>query len=458
MGPGIAAVMACTRGSLLGRLDHRLAERLRVSLGRGPPERRPAERVEHRRVVQVLLVVVLGRRITATLVGQYVHDDRSVVLGGIAERVLHAGDVVTVDRAGVANAQRLEERDRLEDLAEQRLDALQARVGQLADARNLPQPTLDPLAQAHVRRVEPQPAHAFRRGATRSGAYDRPLSLSTITQRAPLWPKLLSASKAMPPVIEPSPITATTLRSVAPLAIAGGHAVGVGQDRRRVAVLDPVVRGLLAARIARKPARLTQGGERVAPAGDDLVHVGLVAGVPQDDVPRRVEHPVHGERELNGTQIGTEVAAGDGHRLDDEGSDLLRQLSELLVRQLAQVGGGVDRCPGACRRPQLLVGPLGNEGGQFLEPSRVRRPDSSRPSRAAIASSARRPISASARASAPVSTRTSCSRRHLGGRQVSGAVSRGQHLGGRTGGPLRPPMPVGASAFPRGCPHPRAFR
>ncbi len=45
------------------------------------------------------------------------------------------------------------------------------------------------------------------------GAYERPLSLSTTTTRLPLWPRLLSPSKAMPPVIEPSPITATTRRS-----------------------------------------------------------------------------------------------------------------------------------------------------------------------------------------------------------------------------------------------------
>jgi hypothetical protein len=45
------------------------------------------------------------------------------------------------------------------------------------------------------------------------GAYERPLSLSTSTARAPEWPRLLRPSKAMPPVIEPSPTTATTRRS-----------------------------------------------------------------------------------------------------------------------------------------------------------------------------------------------------------------------------------------------------
>ena len=49
------------------------------------------------------------------------------------------------------------------------------------------------------------------------GAYDRPLSLRTMSTLRPLWPMLLRASKAMPPVIDPSPMTATTRRSSSPL-------------------------------------------------------------------------------------------------------------------------------------------------------------------------------------------------------------------------------------------------
>ena len=44
------------------------------------------------------------------------------------------------------------------------------------------------------------------------GAYERPLSFSTIVTLRPLWPRLLSPSNAMPPVMDPSPMTATTRR------------------------------------------------------------------------------------------------------------------------------------------------------------------------------------------------------------------------------------------------------
>ena len=82
-----------------------------------------------------------------------------------------------------------------------------------------------------------------------------------------------------------------------------------------MAVLDEVVAALLAARVAGQPAGLAQLGEAGLAAGDDLVHVGLVAGVPQDGVGRRLEHPVQGERQLDGAEVGAEVAAGLGDRV-----------------------------------------------------------------------------------------------------------------------------------------------
>ena len=68
--------------------------------------------------------------------------------------------------------------------------------------------------------------------------------------------------------------------------------VRIGQGGRRVAVLDPVVLRLASRRVARQPAWLAQGREVVAPPGDELVDVGLVARVPEDHVAGRVEDTV----------------------------------------------------------------------------------------------------------------------------------------------------------------------
>ncbi len=113
-----------------------------------------------------------------------------------------------------------------------------------------------------------------------------------------------------------------------------GHrqAVGVADHRGRVAVLDPIVLRLGARRVPGEATGLAQGGEVGHSAGQHLVHVGLMAGVPQEDVARGVEHAVQGHGELDGAEVGPEVpvpGALDG--VDDETTDLTGELLELGV-------------------------------------------------------------------------------------------------------------------------------
>ena len=55
---------------------------------------------------------------------------------------------------------------------------------------------------------------------------------------------------------------------------------------------------------------------RLAPAGQHLVAVGLVADVPDQAVVRRVEHVMQRDRELDRAEVGREMAAGLAHRFD----------------------------------------------------------------------------------------------------------------------------------------------
>ena len=61
------------------------------------------------------------------------------------------------------------------------------------------------------------------------------------------------------------------------------------------------------------------------------MHVGLVAGVPQQDVLGRLEDPVQGEREFDDAEVRTEVSARLGDVRDDELADLLAEFVELFV-------------------------------------------------------------------------------------------------------------------------------
>ena len=65
---------------------------------------------------------------------------------------------------------------------------------------------------------------------------------------------------------------------------------------------------------------------RVAPAGQDLVRVGLVADVPDQPVVRRVEDVVQGHGQLDHAQPGAEMPAGHRDRVDRLLPQLGRQL------------------------------------------------------------------------------------------------------------------------------------
>ena len=172
-----------------------------------------------------------------------------------------------------------------------------------------------------------------------------PLSLSTTTigvPRPPAWP---IASNATPPVIAPSPITATTLPSAVGAELA--HALldpdRVADRGRGVAGAHDVVRGLGDRAERRQPAVLADRAQLVAAAGEDLVRVGLVADVPEDLVARGVEQRVQRHRQLAGAEVGAEVPADLADRVDDVLAHLLGELRELLLGEL-RAGPRVRRC------------------------------------------------------------------------------------------------------------------
>src|SRR6202011_3703861 len=109
-----------------------------------------------------------------------------------------------------------------------------------------------------------------------------------------------------------------------------------------VAILHQVVLTLGAVGVSGEAAGLPQGGKCLAAARQQLVNVGLVAGVPDDGVLGAVEYAVKRQRQLHHAQVGREVAAGLGDLLDQEGADLCGQLFELRGVQGPQVRRGLN--------------------------------------------------------------------------------------------------------------------
>ena len=128
-------------------------------------------------------------------------------------------------------------------------------------------------------------------------------------------------------------------------SVAGdGQPVRVAEGGGGVAVLDEVVLGLGPRRVARQAAGLAEPLEAVPTTGDELVHVGLVAGVPHDGVAGRVEDPVQRQGELDRPEVGAEVPAVAGDRLDQHRPDLVGEHGEVGGVEPLDGFGGLDEC------------------------------------------------------------------------------------------------------------------
>ena len=252
----------------------------------------------HLEVVEPLDVVVLGRRVASTLLGEQVHDNGPAPFRGVGQGLLHPGDVVPIDRPRVADAQRLEEGVRGDHLAERAGQTVHAGVGEVADGGKLADEVTDALASLDVGRVESKMGEA--EGEARHG---RRVRTSVVVQHD--HHRLARVAQVVEGLVGHAPGQSPVADHghhppIEPLELEGtGQPVGIAQDGRGVTVLHPVVLGLGPVGIAGQPSALFQARERVSPSGDQLVHVGLVTGVPQDDVARGVEGSVNCKGELD---------------------------------------------------------------------------------------------------------------------------------------------------------------
>ncbi|MNW54116.1 hypothetical protein D3C74_317040 [compost metagenome] len=281
--------------------------------------------------------VLLGRGVPATLLGDDVHDHGGPVRAGPHERVLERLDVVAVDGADVLDAQVLEHALGCDDVLEALLEPVQPLVREPAGGARARERALAPVEEVLV-----AARGAQRRQVVRHAADGRRVGAAVVVDDDHQAPVL-----ALGDVVERLPGHAARERAVAddrddvPVPQAA-HDVGLGdpvapaQRGRRVRVLDDVVRGLGAARVPGHAVALAQRGEVLA-AREQLVHVGLVARVEHERVLGRVEDAVHRERQLDHTEVRSEVPARAGHGGDEELADLRGEGLHLLGGQPPEV-------------------------------------------------------------------------------------------------------------------------
>src|SRR5262245_57021439 len=85
-----------------------------------------------------------------------------------------------------------------------------------------------------------------------------------------------------------------------------------------------------------------QGADPVAPAGQDLVRIGLMTDVPDQAIMRRVERMMQRHSEFDDPKARSEMSAGHRYRIDGFGAQLGGELFQLIARKIARVGGRVN--------------------------------------------------------------------------------------------------------------------
>jgi hypothetical protein len=94
---------------------------------------------------------------------------------------------------------------------------------------------------------------------------------------------------------------------------------------------------------AGQAATLPQCPDAVAPAGQDLVRVGLMADVPDQTVVRCVENIMECHGQLDDAEAGTEMPPGYRDRIDGFGAQLVGNLPQIFRVDAPQFRGVFDR-------------------------------------------------------------------------------------------------------------------
>ena len=286
-------------------------------------------------------LVGLGRTIAAPLLGPDVDDDRLVELERLGERLLEGGQVVAGDDPDVGDPEVLEQLAGLGEVDDRLAQTTRQLEGgptddrQPADRLVVGRPALLPggrqldLAEVLAERAD--------------GRADRHLVVVEDDQQ--LRPAVtdvverLEAETAHQGGIADD--HGDPLERVAQVARLG-ETLGDRQSRPGVTAVEHVVGRFAPAREAADTVELTERAEPLESTREQLVRVGLVAGVPDDPVARRLEQPVEGDGDLDDPERRAEVAAGDRDRRDDRLADLVGELLELGLVEAAQVGRSVE--------------------------------------------------------------------------------------------------------------------
>ena len=286
-------------------------------------------------------IVLNCRGVTVALVGHDVDDHRASVGGGVAEGALQGGHVVPVDGAAVLEPEGLEQRGGGDQLLERLLDPLGGLVGGVADQGEMAQGAAGGVlrrlvggGEAELAQIGGEAADGRSVGTSVVVQDDDQLGLEV----ADVVERLVGHPAGQRAVTD----HADHLAGLPGQLAGGGQRHRVTEARRGVGVLDDVVLGLGPVGIAGEAASLAKPVEAREPPGQHLVDVGLVPGVEDQGIARRVEGAMEGDGQLHHAEVGPQVAPGSGDGGHQELPDLGAEPVQVLEAEAAQVVGTGD--------------------------------------------------------------------------------------------------------------------
>ena len=322
-------------------------------LAAGGGGRAVGDRVRFRGVpfLHALEAALLGGGEPLALDGRAVHDHGPFGGQRLAQRPSQSAHVVAVDDPHVGEVQLLPPQaggpEGLQRLLEVRTDPLKRR----ADAGGeLGQAAFDALARVPQLRVHANAVEVPReRSDVRSDRHS--VVVEHDDDRRALAAGLVNGLEGDS---AGQRAVAGHRHHVAVRAMPAAHrlldADGVPDRGRGVARAHDVVLGFLDRAERGQPLVLADRVQLVAPAGQDLVGIGLVADVPEDLVAGRIEQRVERDRDLAGPEVGAEMAADLPHGVDDVLAHLLGHLLQLVVGQAVKVLGTGDGWQEVCHQ------------------------------------------------------------------------------------------------------------
>ncbi len=285
-----------------------------------------------------------GRRETVPFFGDHMQQDRAVGRLGHAQVFSQQADVVAVDRAEVAKAEVFEEHAAVDARFGGFFQLGQEPLDRVAQQRHLAEHADHLFLEAGVHAVHAEPVEIV--GHAADARADRHLVVvedhqQALAELAGVVHRLVDDARGERAVANhrdaPAVVVGAGQRIAARQSDCGRHTrAGVARD-------EQVVVALFGVGVAHQAALGADRVELREAAGEQLVRINLMPGVPDQPIVQEVERLMQGQAELDHAKVRCEMGAAGRDEIAKHFAHLGREPLELWQRELLKISRRLNR-------------------------------------------------------------------------------------------------------------------